>query len=147
MISWSLTDVGALVTSLCMGTVKFEARPGVVTDLGKILATRDDFPTAIPELTVIVTAKPSEVVGWLPYDVAILPAVGSTRVHAALAALPHMPADYHAMPPYPNYAGANLGRLVPVAGVLDYDKDGDVGGFEEPAERTVTSVTSMRRSA
>jgi hypothetical protein len=125
LTNWVSTDAGQLVTSLCLGTVKFEAKPGVITDLGEVLAARDDIPTTIPELASIVTQK-SFGFGVFPYDVAIRPVNSSTLLPASLAALPRIPADYGAMPAYPNYSGANLNRLAPLAGVLDYDKDGGV---------------------
>ncbi|MGH3428465.1 MAG: hypothetical protein ACRDQZ_13010, partial [Mycobacteriales bacterium] len=35
--NWALRDAGLMITSLCMGTVKFEVKPGVVTDMGALL--------------------------------------------------------------------------------------------------------------
>lgn len=126
VVSWASTDVGAMVVSLAMGTVEFEAKPGVITDLGEILAAREDQPTNIPELAKIVTGRPSGLVGFYPYVVAVRPASADTLMPVALMALPHRSADYRAMPAFPNYAGANLGRIAPLTGVLDYDVNGDV---------------------
>jgi hypothetical protein len=62
----------------------------------------------------------------LAYDLALQPATAATPVPAKLQTLSIVPADYRAVEPYPNYLGAPLTRLAPVAGVLDYDKDGNV---------------------
>jgi hypothetical protein len=121
--AWAMVSEGLMTTSLCMGTVKFEVKPGVITDLGAILGARDDLPTDIPELAGVVLGKPvgSEA---RPFTLAIRP--GAQEVPAALSALPRVPADYRAVGAMPNYIGAPLSRLAPLAGVLDYDKNGNV---------------------
>lgn len=124
--SWASRGKGEMASSLCMGTVKFEVRTGVITDLGDILAARDDRPTSIPELAGAATGKGRNFAGTPPYAVGVRPAGSSTLVPAALGTLPRVPADYRAMPAYPNYPGTNLSRLAPLPGVLDYDKNGDV---------------------
>jgi len=128
--SWATRGKGEMVSSLCMGTVKFEAKAGVITDLGEILAAREDQPTAIPELAD-VTGKGVLAVGILPYAVAVRPANASMLAPSALVGLPRVPANYRAMPAYPNYPGTHLNRLAPVSGVLDYDKDGQVVDLKE----------------
>jgi hypothetical protein len=122
--NWIMKDTGALNNSLCMGTVKFEAKPGTITDLGEILVAFDDTPTTIPELANMMTGEKSP----MPYtfDVAIRPAGANTAIPATLESLPRVNADYRAMPAFPNFAGSALTRLAPLPGVLDYDKDGEV---------------------
>jgi hypothetical protein len=116
---------GVMVTSFCMGTVKFEAKPGVITDLGTIVHARDDQPTTIPELAQFVTGlRVGD--GAFPTDAAIRPATSTAEVPETLKSLPLVAADYRAAPPLPNYTGAPLGRLAPLPGVLAYDKDGQV---------------------
>jgi hypothetical protein len=123
LTNWIMVSSGIMTTSLCMGTVKFEVKPGVITDLGAVLGARDDLPTDIPELSGVVMGKPigSEA---RPFTLAIRP--GAQDVPAALSALPRVPADYRAVGAMPNYSGAPLSRLAPLPGVLDYDKDGNV---------------------
>lgn len=125
LTNWASVNRGVMVASLCMGTVTFEAKPGVITDLGAILAARDDEPTDIPELAKVVSTKPNEFT-VLAYAVAVRPATAETSVPAPLAALPRTPADYRATGAFPNYPGVPISRLAPLAGVLDYDKDGEV---------------------
>jgi hypothetical protein len=111
-----------VVTSLCMGTVMFEVKPGVITDLGTILNAAHVLPTAIPELANVVAGKDLDMNIAL-MDVAIRPQASDTP--EALKALPIVPADYHAYGLFPNYLGGQFARLAPLPGVLDYDKDGN----------------------
>jgi hypothetical protein len=115
----------AMGTCMCMGTVKFDAKPGVLTDLGFVLAARDDKPTTIPELAAIVHGKDMD------YDpvlirMAVRPPTPDLAVPPQLAALPRVLADYRAQDRFPNYFGGTIDRLAPIAGVLGYDKDGHV---------------------
>ncbi|MBS0472266.1 MAG: hypothetical protein JSR60_14435 [Proteobacteria bacterium] len=113
-----------VIASFCMGTVKFEAKPGTITDLGTIVTTRDDRPTAVPELSNYVTGKTLGD-GIAPYAAAIL-RTGVTDLPIALRSLPVVSADYRAVSAFPNYVGAPLMRLAPLVGVLAYGSDGRV---------------------
>jgi hypothetical protein len=115
-----------MFNSLCMGSVKFEARPGVITDLGTMLVARDDQPTTIPELSSFVSGKPALDDGSILVDVALRPDTDATQVPSMLKTFPVVAADYRAVPPIPNFLGANIGRIAPLPGVLAYDKDGEV---------------------
>jgi hypothetical protein len=121
----SMMDTPVVGICPCMGTVKFEASPGVITDMGAIWVVPDGEPTDIPELAKVVTGKDTELSdhGW---DIAIRPADPASHVPPTLRDLPRAPADYRATPSIPNYTGATLSRLAPLPGVLDYDKDGEV---------------------
>jgi len=48
--------------------------------------------------------------------------------------LPLAPAGYGAVGAFPNYLGAGLNRLAPIANVLDYDGDGQVIDLRSPRE-------------
>jgi len=113
------------LASLCMGTVKFDAKPGLIVDLGTIVTARDDKSTTVPELADYVTGK-SLGDGLPPRAVAVRPAPPMTDEPEAVRSLPVVAADYRAVPRFPNYMGAALMRLAPLAGVLAYDKDGEV---------------------
>jgi len=123
--NWAAVSTGLMATSLCMGTVKFEARPGVITDLGAIFTARDDEPTEIPELSKVVSGKPRGF-GVYPVIAAIRPAAPAADIPDALKNLPIEPATYRPVGAFPNYLGARISRLAPIPGVLDYDKDGNV---------------------
>jgi hypothetical protein len=114
-----------VVSSLCMGTVKFEVKPGVITDLGAVVNAMHELPTDIPELTKMVAGKAVDIQSEF-HDVAVRPPGADTETPDGLKSLPIMPADYHAVGWLPNYFGSYFGRLAPLPGVLDYDKDGNV---------------------
>lgn len=78
---------------LCMGSVKFEAKPGRIVDLGQI-----DYPT-------------------------IEPATPSMPLPAKLKGLPVEPADFHAAAKVPNYFGILIDRMPAMPGVLRYERD------------------------
>jgi hypothetical protein len=113
-----------VTVSLCMGTVMFEVKPGVITDLGTILLAQHDKPTTIPELAKVVAGKDTDLY-FVLFDVAIRPLGPNTPTPEALKSLPIMSADYHTYGWFPNYLGADFNRLAPIPGVLDYDKDGN----------------------
>jgi len=111
-------------TSLCLGTVKFEAKPGVITDLGYVLVALFREPTAIPELKDLIAVKryndPS------PMLLTVRPYREGMPVPTPLAGLPRAPADYRAFAAFPNYLHSAVDRMVPVPDVLDYDTNGHV---------------------
>ncbi len=115
--------VGRMAACMCMGTVKFDARPGVVTDLGMILSVRADKPIAVPELAGYERNIDSS---EMYLAMTVRPESADMPLPDALKPLPRADADYRAMGPFPNYFGSAIDRLAPVPGVLDYDKDGHV---------------------
>jgi len=112
-------------TSLCMGTVRFEAKAGTITDLGTILTAKDDGPTDIPELAGHVRGEDLNVTPT-PLVMGLRPYAAGMEIPQTLSDLPHAAADYHAVGRFPNYFGTPIDRLAPVPGIIDYDKDGDV---------------------
>lgn len=123
--NWALKDGGLALTCLCMGTVKFEAKPGVVTDLGAILVSRDDQPTDVPEFAQVVSGRPRGF-GPVPPQVAIRPATAEMEMPEGLAQIKVVAAAYSPVGNIPNYIGARVSRLVPMPGILSYDKHGQV---------------------
>ena len=124
-----------VVSSLCMGTVKFEVKPGVITDLGTVVNAMHELPTDIPELKNVVAGKVMYIQTEF-HDVAIRPWAPDTETPDGLKSLPIIPADYHAVGWLPDYFGSYFGRLAPLRGVLDYDKDGDVLDLKAPAAKS-----------
>ena len=123
--NWTTQGTGILTTSLCMGTVKFEAKPGVITDLGTIVTARDNEPTSIPELSGMVVGKGIDT-DTIVEIAAVRPATATTEKPKSIESAPLVSADYQAVGAFPNYLSGPLSRLAPLPGVLDYDKDGQV---------------------
>jgi hypothetical protein len=110
---------------MCMGTVKFEAKEGQLTDLGYLLAARNDKPSTIPELAnVVQKMELDDDLAWMM--IALRPATEATAVPDKLKAFPRVLADYRAVNKFPNYFGAYADRLVAVPGILGYDTEGHV---------------------
>ena len=109
--STMLLGTGYAGTCMCMGTVKFDARPGEIVDLG-IFGFHGIAPGArLPRMEPYAHPLPSE---FRPFD-GPLP----TR----LQGLPVRPAEFRAAGKFPNYFGVAIDRLYPMPGVLSYRRD------------------------
>jgi len=128
---------GVSLTCLCMGTVKFEDRAGVVTDLGALLVARDDQPTDIPELSNVVSGKRRGFGAWPP-QIAIRVATKQMEMPPGLGESRVVAAEYEPVGALPNYIGAAISRLAPIPGILSYDKDGEVIGSSAHSQGRVS---------
>lgn len=134
IIGMSFTGGGEHMNSCaCMGSVKFEVKPGRITDMGLVLTGTVGAPVEYPELadytgkTIVHPPQPVPgAIGLRPYD----PAMPRP---ATLPALPIEVADYRAQGRIPNFFYSMITRMAPVKGVLDYklDKIIDVKSGEE----------------
>jgi hypothetical protein len=110
-------------TCLCMGTVSFEARAGVVMDLGYLFGDLDGFVPRVPE----IPPPPYDLKTWEGYPppmvAAVRPAAPGMPLPAALKGATVVPADYRAFGKFPNFFRGSINRLTPLKGVLDYDAD------------------------
>jgi len=113
----------AVGTCLWMGTVRFDARPGVVTDLGYLLASLEDWKTAIPELARVTNPPTKYRTAPMMVAVAVRPVAAGTPPPPGLAGAKIVPADYRAVGKFPNHFRTMISRLHPVPGVLDYERD------------------------
>lgn len=126
--SYFLAAVGyeqlkAVGTCLCMGTVRFDARPGLVTDLGHLLASLEDRVTSIPELAGVTNPPTKYRTAPMMVAAAVRPAAPGSSPPPGLANAQVVPADYRAVGKFPNYFRTMISRLNPVPGVLDYERD------------------------
>lgn len=114
-------------TCMCMGTVQFEAKEGVVTDLGYILAAREGVPTYIPELVDHVLPKVDY--DGIPdlYAMTVRPFREGMYVPASLAGRARVPAQYRAAGSFANPFGMMINRMAPIPGLLSYEGDRVVG--------------------
>lgn len=126
-------DVAVGGPCLCMGTVAFEVKPGVVTDLGDLLAR---VPTA-DNTALLPTGK-------LPKPVEA-PARQGPYTMVATTGLPKgmnvVPAELHAHGKVNNYYGLFVSRLSSIEGVLAYHRDKvvDVRSGQDLPDPTITS--------
>ncbi|THD35402.1 MAG: hypothetical protein E7773_13270 [Sphingomonas sp.] len=107
---------GGLVTCNCLGTVKFAARAGVITDLGSAYADKVHKPSPIPHLED--NLGPQMFQYGLILGEAVVPADAATPVPAALKSLPVERAAYRAVGQFTG--GSSVNRLPPIPGVLAY---------------------------
>ena len=110
----------SVVTCNCLGTVKFEAKPGIVTFMGALYADKVHEPSPVPHLED--NRGPSMfTAGWV-LGQAVVPAAVDTPVPLAIGSLPIARAEYFAVAPYHDPAAMGINRLAPVPGILDYDR-------------------------
>lgn len=107
----------------CLGTVGFEASAGEITDLGYFYADTVKFKSDIPELAAESGYGPSSDAGAnFLLAGTVRPVREDSFVPSTLDRSRLIAARYHAVGKFvtPNTLGVN--RLVPVPGVLDYDR-------------------------
>ena len=100
---------------LCMGTVSFVARAGVVTDVSLLSATRP--------MSALMTPPPPPNGYAAKYLAKISAFVAAYHPPAAFAEMPVVSAELHAFGKINNFNGGVVMRLSPIAGVLDYRRD------------------------
>lgn len=107
----------------CLGTVGFEAKAGEVTDLGTFLGDAAKFPSSIPELAPETGFGPSSDSLFSLLAGTVRPVRSGDPVPPQLAGSKVVAADYRAVGRYFHPGALGLNRLVPVPGVLAYDRE------------------------
>ena len=110
---------GQMVTGVCycMGSIRFEARPGEIVDIGELRLDPEPGPgVAMGRFT------PD---GRIPAPRMIAPSA-SLPLPDRLTGHPVTAAELRAADPMPNYFGILIERLAPIDGVLAYDRRGQV---------------------
>lgn len=108
-----------LVTCNCLGTVRFGARAGVITDIGALYADKVHKPSPIPHLEDNVGPSMAQY-GFL-FGEALVPPDSTTPVPAALHALALEPARFEVVGEYYEPGAGGINRLAPIPGLLGYD--------------------------
>jgi hypothetical protein len=109
-------------TCMCMGTFEFEVKQGQILDVGTmkqmLIEERDRAKTAGKELprTAIDLPESMTSTGWAP-------PVAGDRIDPRLANYTVEPAELHASRRVPNYLGLEIDRMMPIDGVLAYQRD------------------------
>ena len=109
-----------LITCNCLGTVQFEAKPGVVTDMGALYADKVHGESPEPFLEDNL-GKSMFSYGFI-LGQALVPATVATPVIPSLQNLPRVAAAYHAVGLFREPGAVSINRLAPVPGVLRYDR-------------------------
>lgn len=122
------TGVGSrgLVTCNCLGTVQFEAKAGIMTDMGALYADKVHGESPEPYLEDNL-GKSMFNYGFI-LGQALVPATDATPVLAGLRSLPRVAAEYHAVGLFREPGAGSINRLAPVPGVLRYDRGTVVDG-------------------
>ncbi|URW76260.1 hypothetical protein M9980_03265 [Sphingomonas donggukensis] len=105
--------VAAMGSCFCMGSVKFDARAGEITDLGVIeKAEPVDRPDGDSSYPMVMTGQKL-----------FVPAGADTPMDPRLASAKIVPATFRAAGKMPNYFGLTITRVPDMPGVLRYDRD------------------------
>lgn len=110
----------------CMGTVRFEVKPGVITDLGNFLIAA---PDAVKEWDVASADawRRAEEKAAKKGEPVEAPGAGRPKlaygVPDSLKALPTVQAEFHAHGKLNNYYALMFTRIPPIPGVLAYRRD------------------------
>ena len=128
----------AFGTCMCMGSVKVDAKPGVVTNLGDFLAMRwvdaEGWRQAGINAAEMADRRPP--VSAIDYT-----------VPAALQGHAVVEADWRAAGKVDNWYGIMIGRLPPMDGVLAYERDRIVDLKARPASVAVAPVSPVAAGA
>lgn len=95
----------------CMGTVQFEAKPGVITNLGDFITLGWVDDAGARQMAAVTVGE-----GRMPKP-------ASYPIPAALAKYTVEQADWRAAGKRNNFLGINVMRMPPVPGVMAYDRD------------------------
>ena len=109
---------GGLVTCNCLGTVKFEAKPGQITNLGSLYVDKVHKPSPVPHLEDNV--GPSMFSYGFIFGQGLVPAAANDPVPDQLKAFPVVLAEYHAVGLFHEPGAGSINRLAPVPGILGY---------------------------
>jgi len=112
---------GPWLNCLCMGTLRFEAKAGTITDLGTI---RD---IAFETRGGKRPDRRGQNAGFRPTRdqraIVVEPAAADAPVPAILGALPRQRAVYRAAGWLPNIDGTRIDRISAIPGIIAYDRD------------------------
>ena len=106
----------------CLGTVGFEAKAGEITDLGMFIADVAKTASTSPELASETNFGPSSDSMFFLLTATVRPSSDGSLIPDTLSGSKIEAANYHAVGKYFNPNTMMINRLVPVPGVLDYDR-------------------------
>lgn len=107
-------------TCNCLGTVRFGAAAGTITQLGSLYADKVHKESPIPNLEDSV--GPSMFNYGFILGQALLPPDDNTPIPATLASLPRQQAEFSAVGLFREPGAPSINRLAPIPGILGYDR-------------------------
>lgn len=115
---------GAAGMCNCMGSVKFEVKAGVVTDLGNSLSVlpQGQTPFDVATLRAMDRVKVKEAKSGKPAKMVPTPPL-AYGLPASLKDWPSIRAEFSASGKVNNYFGVTVTRMYPIPGVLEYKRD------------------------
>lgn len=138
----------AMGSCYCLGSVRFEVKPGVVTDLGNSLTSMPHWD----EQQDVARAKLAEINARRVADgKPPLPAFAKVETHyglpPSLSSWPSAQATLQASPKMNNYFGLTVTRIAPIPGVLAYHRDVIVDGRtgQEIPSPTLVTLVKMKK--
>jgi hypothetical protein len=115
-----IPDVGYAGFCYCMGTVQFEVKPGIVTNLGNFLSLSP--PVSEAESELLPEVRFTHMFGSSVVRTSST-AEPDYAIPATLAEWPAEKGELHAAGKVNNFFGIVISRLPPVPGILSYRRD------------------------
>lgn len=114
------TTIGGrgLITCNCLGTVSFDAPPGVITDAGSVYSDKVHKPSPLTQLESNI--GPTMFQYGFIFGEAVEPPSAQSAVPAMLASLPRRLAQFEIVEPYQEPGATSINRLAPIPGLLEY---------------------------
>jgi hypothetical protein len=110
----------ALLTCNCLGTVKFVADAGVITNIGSLYLGEVHKKSDLPQLED--NRGKSMGVYHIILGQAVVPATSQSPVPESLKNLPIVAAKFKAVGPFVEPGAQGINRLAPIPGVLEYER-------------------------
>ncbi|CAN5817429.1 hypothetical protein BH11PSE6_BH11PSE6_08490 [soil metagenome] len=133
---WLDANAGYVGTCYCMGSVKFDVKPGVITDAGNFLtAALYQAPATLPHPNISFTPEGTF---FIFRKVKVEVGKFTWGLPASLASFPSARADFHAAGKMDNHFGISIARMPAIPGVLGYQRDKVID-----LKVTATPVASM----
>ena len=126
----------------CMGTVRFEVKAGIVTDLGNFLGAAPK-PAAPYDVTALLWMKENEERAAKGKPTVFAPQELAYGLPDSLKSWPSAQAEFSSSGKLNNYFGITITRMPPVPGVLDYRRDAVIDartGIEVPSPTIYTQA-------
>lgn len=109
-----------VVTCNCLGTVSFETRAGMISEIGSLHIDKVHKESPVPHLED--NLGPQMFQYGLILGQALVPANKTTPVRAALRAFPIEPARFAVVGQYYSSGNNSINRLAPIHGLLGYER-------------------------